>query len=184
MSATADPLTIDSREFTRRALQAEGKVAVSRLSRLASLLTRDDSMLSWRATGSRRRRADQGEDEILELAIEGEVWVPCVRCLAEVSLRIDLTSRFRLVASEVQAALEDSEDTDFEVLVSSSRFDLGVLIEDEAILCLPAIARHESCSIPYLANMESASGGGEERDGDPETQRPFAMLESLKKGQS
>jgi uncharacterized protein len=181
MSSTADPLIIDSREFTRRALQREGEVAVSRLPRLASLLVRDDSVLRWRATGSRRRRTEGGEDELLELGIDGMVAVPCVRCLAELDLRIEVVRWFRLVASEGQAAREDADDADFDVLVSSSRFDLAELIEDEAILCLPAIVRHESCSIPQAAGINDGSGEESEPAGDPDRQRPFAVLESLRK---
>ncbi len=183
MTDESAPAAIDSREFTRRRQVLEGAGPVSAFERLGSLLSRDDSRLTWQVSGSRRRRADASEEEVIDLAIDGEVSMPCVRCLAEVPVSIGVRRSFRLVGSEQQAAREDLEDLDFDVLVSSSRFDLAGLIEDEALLALPALARHDACealAVPGSGADQPGPGTGS----DEVKRNPFAVLESLRKGRS
>jgi len=174
------PLVVDSRELTRTVRTLEGSFEVRRLERLASLLSRDEGSLAWGAQGARRLRADGGHEELLHLGLDGQVTMQCVRCLGDVPVAIHVDRDFRLVGSEAQAAREDAEESELDVLVGGARFDLGELIEDEAIMALPPIARHEACVLPEGAGE---SGPGQAADPSPREERanPFAALAALKK---
>jgi uncharacterized protein len=175
--AAAAQLVIDSRDFARTARRLEGCTPVAGLERLASLLASSAGELAWQARGERRERADGGHDDFLHLQLDGEVEMTCVRCLAGVPVRLGFDHGFRLVGSESEAAREDAEDFEFDVLASSQQFDLGELIEDEAIMALPPIARHEACQLPAGAAHEAAGAAVEPE----ERVNPFAALAALKK---
>jgi uncharacterized protein len=182
----ARPAQIDTRELTRNALTLEGSVEVADMERFASLLASDDGRLGWRLRGERRRRADGGDD-LMHLSLHGEVTMQCVRCLGDAQVQLQAERSFRLVASEEQAAREDIEDMEFDVLVGGSHFDLAELLEDEAIMALPAFARHEQCALPASeGGAESAAAARGDRpgvDGDEDAAgdriRPFANLAEL-----
>jgi uncharacterized protein len=177
------PLLIDTHELARSAEPLEGRLALSALPRLASLLSRETGELAWRARGERRRRADGSTDELLHLALEGEVSMECVRCLGETVVALRAERDFRLVGSEEQAAREDVDDLEYDVLAGGRHFDLGGLIEDEAIRALPPIARHEQCELPAEA---AADGSGQDSEASGENGSggwisPFSELAALKK---
>ena len=67
---------------------------------------------------------------------------------------------------------EHSED---DVLALSPAFDMAGLVEDELLLALPLVPKHEHCPVPLLA-----PGSGDE--GGIETPHPFAVLAGLKGG--
>lgn len=174
------PLIVDSRELTRTGRALEGGFAVRSLERLASLLSRDEGGLVWRVRGERRQRADGGHDDFLHLDIDGRVAMQCVRCLGEAPVAIHVDRGFRLVGSEAQAAREDTEESEFDVLAGGARFDLGELIEDEAIMALPPIARHENCALPVEAGSPDP-GPAAAPSPDEARINPFAALAELKK---
>lgn len=169
------PLIVDSRELARTAGQLSGSFELARLERLASLLASTAGRLSWQARGERRERAD-GHEDFIHLQLEATPVLGCVRCLGEVAMPVQVARSFRLVGSETQAASEDTEDEAFDVLAGGAHFDLGGLIEDEAIMALPPIARHENCSLPGTAN-----GQAPEPPADEPRANPFAALAALKK---
>lgn len=168
-------LRIDTAEFARTAGEHHGRFTPADLERLASLLSDGAGELRWRARGARRRRPDGDHDDLLFLALDGELGMPCVRCLERVPVRIEAERAFRLVASEDQAEREDVDEVDHDVLAGGQRFDLGALIEDEAIMTLPPIVRHEDCPLPPGAD------GGEPPAEDEERPKPFAALAALRK---
>lgn len=176
------PLVVDSRELTRNARTLEGSFEVRRLERLVSLLSRDEGRLAWRVRGERKPRAEGGHDDFLHLGIDGQVWMQCVRCLGDAPVAIHVDRGFRLVGSEAQAAREDTEESELDVLAGGARFDLGELIEDEAIMALPPIARHEDCALPAGGGGAQVSGAPAEPGPGEARANPFAALAALKKG--
>lgn len=61
------------------------------------------------------------------------------------SLYVDRS--FRFVPDEETAELED-DDSDEDVLALSSEFNLLELIEDELLMEVPVVPRHEVCPVP------------------------------------
>ncbi|MFP5406811.1 MAG: YceD family protein, partial [Gammaproteobacteria bacterium] len=170
-----------TRELTRSARTLEGTLPLSRLPRLASMLSDDAGELAWRARGEQRKRADGSVEEILHLSIDAEVRMDCVRCLGEAPVALGAERDFRLVGSEEQAAREDAEDDEYDVLAGGKRFDLGALIEDEAIMALPPLARHEACELPEDEARSGADGGPAGENGSDGRIRPFSELAALSK---
>lgn len=179
------PLIIDTAELTRTGGALEGDFGADELPRLASSLANDDFRLAWRASGSRRAHPEGGADDLLHLSFAGDVTMQCVRCLGDVPVHLEGGRHFRLVASEAQAAREDIDDTDYDVLMGGKRFDLGELVEDEAIMALPPVVRHERCELPAGADAAADGDGGgalvERADEGAERILPFAALAALKK---
>lgn len=110
------------------------------------------------------------------VAIDGELHgaavLTCQRCLRPVA--VPLQEGFRVLVTQNEAEL-DQEPGGYEAILSDpARFDLRALAEDQALLALPLVPRHESeeCS-------EAGVTAPPER-GDEETrQRPFGSLRDL-----
>jgi uncharacterized protein len=86
---------------------------------------------------------------------------------------------FRFAADEAAAAALDDEAEE-DVLVLSNEFDLATLIEDELLMALPLVPRHETCPVEVKlavadADFEAASA---------EKPSPFAALASLRLNKS
>lgn len=159
---------IDTSRMARRGETLGGERMVEQLPRLASLLASAEGGIEWRARCWRNERPEGGHDDFLELSFSATVHPACVRCLEPVAVPVADTRRYRLVDSEEEAERLDPEDDEYDVLAGGPRFDLDALIEDEAILALPPMPRHERCE--PARPFESDAPAGEERES------PFAAL--------
>jgi uncharacterized protein len=83
------------------------------------------------------------------LHVDAHLTLPliCQRCLGPVNVTIHVQRSYRFVESEAQAELEDEESED-DLLVFSGDFDLAALIEDEVLMDMPVVPRHEVCPVP------------------------------------
>ncbi|MFN9775909.1 MAG: YceD family protein [Burkholderiales bacterium] len=186
--------TIDTHEFTRRGDTADGEVPLAGLERLGSLLTSVDGALAWRLAGRSELGADGSRSPLLHLGLRAAVAMRCVRCLEPVAVPLEVERDYRLVATEAQAEREDADEDDVDLLVSSRRFDLASLVEDEAIMALPPAPRHDDCTAPRVEDAPAdhraapaegegqVEGQGEGGDAAPERRNPFAALAALKAG--
>lgn len=117
-------------------------------------------------------------DEQVWLALTAEVALPqtCQRCLGPVDVPVAFEREFRFVVSEEVAAVED-EASEEDVLVLSRDFNLLELVEDELLMALPAVPKHEVC--PSTVKLQVADPDFVEEA--QEKPNPFAVLEQLKK---
>ena len=111
-----------------------------------------------------------------------------------VNLRIDRTFRFARSDDEAAELDEASEDEDF--LALGRPLDLPSLVEDELIMALPIVPRHETCPQPLLApevpdaalavTAAVAEGARPPDDAQQAADRPhpFAVLSALKRQKS
>lgn len=164
---------IDTSRLARNGQTLTGEQAVEQLPRLASLLASAAGSIEWGARGWRDERPEGGHDDFLELSFSATLQPACVRCLEPVAVPVADKRRYRLVDNEEEAERLDPEDDDYDVLAGGPRFDLDALIEDEAILALPPMPRHERCE-PQRA-LEDEPTGAEEAE------RPFAALKRLRR---
>ena len=101
----------------------------------------------------------------------------CQRCLAPVDVPLEVDREFRFVADEATAeALDDESEED--LLAMSREFDLRELIEDELLMALPLVPRHEECPAP----VQMASSDEDFEEASAEKPNPFAALAALKTG--
>ncbi|MFG5406757.1 DUF177 domain-containing protein [Piscinibacter sakaiensis] len=98
----------------------------------------------------------------------------CQRCLQAVEVDLAVARAFRFVADEDRAAAEDM-DADEEVLATTRSLDLPALVEDELLLALPLVPRHDGACPQPLPQAAAASAQEE-----APRQRPFEALAALK----
>ena len=140
------PGRVDSVAFCRGRKELEGAVDADALPRLAEAGATADGPIAWVVRGSTGRDELDRLRDYLTVRVTFRPVIPCARCLAPVVLpQIDVSNRFRFAASEEQAAREDREAQDCDVIAQDPRFDLDALIEDEVLLALPMLATHETC---------------------------------------
>jgi len=204
MSKSTRDHLIDTAELTRAGGTLSGREPVARLTRLASMLDPDHpgDAIDWTLSGRREPQPDGGRQPWLTLHFAGEVGMVCTRCLQRVAVPLMADHRFLLVADEVLAARADAETDEYDVLVGSHRFDVLELVEDEVIMALPLVPRHDDCQLPDPPAQAGASAGSEgpraERaagghagsdtgqacaDGDANEPNPFAVLRQWRRRQ-
>lgn len=176
-----DPRRLDVERFAADGARLEGDWPLAAMTRLVGACDEafrpgtSDSVV-WSAAGERRRSTAQGAQAWLRLVLHAKVELTCQRCLSPVAVTLDVDRWFRFVAGEQQAAALDAESDD-DVLASSRSFDLFELAEDELLLALPLVARHEACPQP-LAAPAAAAGASDAPDIEAS---PFAALAALRR---
>lgn len=150
---TFDPRRLDVAAFA----QAEGRIGgewplatMPRLLQDALPLSADSpaTSVTWSARGS-RKAVTGGEPEIrLQLQAHTALQMSCQRCLQPMTVALDVQPRLRFVRGEQQAEALDEDSEDEDVLALTPTLDLRALTEDELILALPLVPRHEQCPQP------------------------------------
>lgn len=129
----------------------------------------------FKARGEVRSDGGKGDQVWLALSVEAAVPQVCQRCLGPVEVPLQVERAFRFVASEEQAELED-EESEEDVLVLSRDFNLLELIEDELLMALPVVPKHEVCPAPVKLQTQDADFDTTAE----EKPNPFAVLQQLK----
>ena len=135
-----------------------------------------DHPVRWHAVGKLRQSAGVAPQIWLHLVAEADVPLTCQRCLEAVDEPLSVDRWFRFVADEDQAARED-EYADEDVLVLDPAFDLQALVEDELLMALPLVPRHDIC--PNAVPMEVADPGFAQAEADKPN--PFGVLADIKR---
>ncbi len=175
-----DPRRLDVPAFALAQGRLQGEWPLAEMNRLlhgASALTQDSpaQSVAWSARGE-RRAVSGGEPEIrLRLQALTALSLVCQRCLRPVTVTLDVRPTIRFVRGADLAQQLDEEGEE-DVLDSSSALDLHELVEDELILALPLVPRHDVCAQPLAQANPGADG-----DGAASKAHPFAMLESLRR---
>lgn len=175
MKRVFDPQRLDVEPFAREGGHLEGRWPLAELQRLSAAPAGSPPDVVWQVEGASRARS-VGDDELwLQLRAEATVSLPCQRCLAPVQLPLAIDRRFRFVRDEAAAEALDAE-LDDDVLALSRALDLRTLVEDELLLALPLVPRHERCPDGALAWAPDEAPAVAAADS------PFAALAALKKG--
>lgn len=163
--------TCDVYELARQSQVVEGELPVSELPRLAASVATPTGTLKYSIMG---RPDDRGRPGAM-LRLAGELALECQRCGAPLSFRLKREGAFRFVASEEELnSLPLDDDDEAEAVVGGHSMDLAAWIEDEAILSLPLVPRHEDCE-PSIVEPSAQRGA-------PDRPNPFAVLADLKGG--
>lgn len=175
-----NPLRLDVAAFAEAGAELSGAWPLATLGRLAASTSAEapptaDDAVQWAARGSCRRRTGAEPELRIGLQARAALRLVCQRCLQPVEAVVDIDRPLRFVAGEAQAAALDAE-SDEDVLVLSRSLDLRELVEDELLLELPLVPRHEACPAPLAAGAGPASA-----EDAPARPNPFAALAALKK---
>jgi DUF177 domain-containing protein len=177
-SRAFDPRRLDVAAFAAEQGELSGDTPATALPRLnaATLAPDDDSSradVHWRVTGQRLPLAGAGLQPSLLVEASTEVTLECQRCLQPMRIALPTERRIFFVEGEDAAAALDA-DTEDDVLALTPTLDLCSLVEEELLLALPLVPRHEVCPRPLPRPLVE-----EEPEASP-AENPFAALASLK----
>ena len=144
-------------------------------------------MVNWKATPELRPGLHLEEEVWLNVTANTLVPLTCQRCMGTVEMPLVVDQWYRFVASEAIAMAEDDESEE-DLLVMELQFDLLAVIEDELLMALPLVPKHDECPIaPVVQVGENAlapenDGADEKRLNHQfsEKPNPFAVLAHLK----
>ncbi len=118
----------------------------------------------------------EGRRDCLRLKVQALLTLTCQRCLHPMLQLVDDEVDFELYKSEAAAARagsDDEFDPDLpEPLVVQGDLDLMSLVEDQVILAVPYVPKHESCAPSAKTPQKPESVARRES--------PFKVLEQLK----
>jgi len=167
---------LDLWRFAREGGLLEGTFSLTLFPRLKDALAEMRGEISFRVQGEAGEHPGASLKARLRVSVSGELPLICQRCLAPVRIRLALEKRLELVDAErvdagsalTQEELED-ETRDFLPVVRGKAGFRSVheLVEDEILLTLPSVPKHDDCALPT----------GEET----ETAHPFAALAAFKR---
>jgi uncharacterized protein len=172
-----DPARLDVAAFAKEGARLEGDWPVTEFPRLAESAAaeaspRPDDRVRWQARGESRPVRGGPSQVWLHLAAQAPIAMQCQRCLQPVSVALAAQRSFQFVAGEDTAATLDADSED-DVLALTRALDLRELLEDELLLNLPLVPRHEHCAPP------AGAGDVDELPVD-EAPHPFAALAALR----
>lgn len=177
MRKTSPSPRLDVAAFARTQEMLEGTEPLQQYERLAYALQapEPDLMVHWRVQGEHRTAVDGSVRPGLHLVAEAELPMTCQRCMGAVRVPVRIDRHFVFVPDEATAAALDDESED-DVLELTAALDLHGLIEDELLMALPLVPRHDECpgAVQLSAQDADFDAAG---DGKP---NPFAALAALK----
>lgn len=104
--------------------------------------------------------------------LQGSVVLTCQRCMKP--FEWPLQERFQVILVRTEAELEQ-EPGGYEAIVADpARLDLQALAEDQGLLALPLVPKHESETCDAVVSTETQATGEVQT-----TQRPFGNLRDL-----
>ena len=149
-----DPQRLDVRSFARVGATISGLLPLSGLPRLlaeqdasAPQTPDSDPQVHWTLSGSTRDLRGGAHQTWMQVQAQAPLQTICQRCLAPMRLEVQVDRPFRFVSSE-QAAEAEDDQAEEDLLVATPSFDALTLIEDELILALPLVPRHDDCLPP------------------------------------
>jgi len=172
-----DPHRLDVADAAAQAVELQGRWPLAELPRLAADHPTDAPALAgdvaWSAHAHTRQGTGGAPEVWLQLSAQAAVLRTCQRCLQPLALPLAVDRKLRFVPGEDAAAALDA-DSDDDVLALEPQLDLLQLVEDELLLALPLVPRHEACPepLPHRAGTESVEAAA----------HPFASLAALKPG--
>lgn len=161
---------IDGLQFARGGLQpgwkVNGRAPEERLHRLVEMGCRTEG-LDYSIEGV----LSEGGKPALRVRVSGSGRMACQRCLEPVV--VDLSGLALLELSESVGDIERADD-DVDRVLAEQAMDAERLAEDEAILRLPMVPRHDLCVTVEITGAEEVPLG--------KAASPFAALAALKSG--
>ncbi|NHZ44742.1 YceD family protein [Massilia aquatica] len=158
---------IDAFEFCRSNGHREGVTPVAEMSRLNKDCADQSGQIAWTIDGSTSKL---GYPQ-MTLSVSGTVQLVCQRCLAPFAYEMDSSTVLMLGkddehADEIEEVLNDES---IDVIVGSRECDVRDLFEDEALLALPQVPKHDVCPDNKLLDAVKS-----------DKPSPFAGLKNLK----
>ncbi|MES2880205.1 MAG: DUF177 domain-containing protein [Pseudomonadota bacterium] len=181
MKQESPPIHLDVKAFAHTENTLIGHDVLSKYERLIHETQGlgADNKLKWAAQGELRVDESGAEQIWLHLTVEVSLPLTCQRCMGPVDMEVAVKRSFRFVTSE-EVAEEQDEDSEEDVLALNPEFSLADLIEDEVLMALPVVPRHETCPVELKLAVEDPAFEA----ASAEKRNPFAVLAKLQSGKS
>ena len=161
-------VVFDSLEFAYDGRKLVGELPIAVFDRLKKSLCSDQGTLQFNLQGQTEESASGGKTKpTLHLRVAGTLQMECQRCLQPMDVPLAINACLLLIAPG-KPWPDDLEDETAEAIAADAAMLLKDLIEDEVLLALPIVPRHERCELPV-------------DNGDKHATSPFAVLTQLKK---
>ena len=178
MTEYLSPPRLDVKHAAESCVQLAGRDVLQNFSRLMADTQGlgGANVVQWSVRFETRAGATGQTQAWLYLQADLTLPLTCQRCLRAVDVSMQIDRWFKFVETEAQAEQEE-DDFSEDVLVQSRDFDLLALIEDEVLMDLPVVPRHEVCPEPVKLVVADA-----DFDVAADKPNPFAVLSQLKGG--
>lgn len=173
-----DPLHLDVEMFAKDAGQLAGEWPLGELERLSESAdpqapVQPQDQVQWTLSGEQRGARGKDPEIWLALSAKASLSMTCQRCLQPVLIELDVRNSVQFVAGEDEAAVLDAEGDD-DVLALTRSLNARALVEDELLLALPLVPRHDRCAAPLALPSDDHD------EGESARRQPFAILAKLK----
>jgi uncharacterized protein len=148
-----------------------GEAPLAAFVRLADQLEhagRADEVVRWRLAGS----IDEEGRFRLDLSVSGRLVLRCQRCLGELGHDLVVESALQPVRAGQKLPDDELENDEIDAIEVAGELDVLSLVEDEIILALPIVPRHDDCG----------ASRPQELDAGAHRESPFAVLARLRDG--
>lgn len=178
MTKEHSPDRLDVKAFAQAGAHLSGHDTLLKYQRLAEEAKglHPDLRVDWAADGELRTSHGLEGQVWLRLKASATLPMTCQRCLQSVDVPLEVEREFRFVADEATAEALDS-DSEEDLLALSREFNLRELIEDELLMALPVVPRHDECP----AGVKLASSDEDFEEASAQKPNPFAALAGLRK---
>lgn len=153
----------DLRALARDGRRVQATVPVERFGRLVGSLLEPVGAVTFEFQGE---RDDEGKLYV-DLSIRGDLVLQCQRCLEAVVWPCEVQNRLLLLRPGEALPEDELENDDVDALEVEPLTDLLALVEDEVLLAMPLVPRHNDCEPPVKAGVD-------------EEISPFAVLRQLR----
>ena len=176
-----NPLQLKVEAFAKSGQLLAGEWSLTSLTRLLESTHSQQALeanpnVSWQIRGESLATRSGAFEIWLHATADATLSLTCQRCLQGLTTQVSAARSFRFVHGETAAAESDAQSEE-DVLALTKHLDVRELIEDELLLELPLVPRHEVCAQPLLERDMGHDIGAE-----VVRENPFAALAQLKPG--
>lgn len=157
-------LISDVFQFAREGRVWKGVFPLLQMERLADVLGQRAGEVQVTLVGG---VDDRGQAQ-LTLSLSAALVLQCQRCLRELPWPLAVQTCLRPVPAGHPVEQEELLDDEHDVLEVADGLDVQALVEDEILLALPLVVRHEQCTPPQMRETADEAS-------------PFAVLAGLRK---
>ena len=165
------PKEIDPFRYAQSGLKLAGELQVSKMPRLSGALHHDDGVVSVEMHFD----VDETGTPYLRAKFTASLTLICERCMEAMLLPVTAECLLAIVQNEhkIEGLAEQYEPW---LIDSNEPVKISSLVEDELILALPLVPRHDFDCLP----AEAWQSGEEEVEVEEKPISPFAVLSALK----
>ncbi|HKJ77555.1 MAG TPA: YceD family protein [Gammaproteobacteria bacterium] len=170
-------MRVDPLRFAETGRVLNGRYRLAEFTRLADYLVADEGEVEVEF----RFGIDEAGVRTVDLWFRAEVRMQCQRCLEAMARTLEGRNRLGMVESSGEAERLPQE-YDPLLIDGTEPLFLRDVVEDELLLSLPVVARHErgACPAAHLVEPEPEQERGAQEDEPEERENPFAVLADLK----